>query len=134
MNKCLMTIKTMVINNKIWSLHKVWIQNDVLRQTAVFQHNEKSCVKEQWPKKLLFQKFWHTVMICNLRPKKGGIYLSSWNHDRLLSQQRTTKLNMYSVFGEQMKSLSSKQSKLNFWNRLHPTFAFLCRLLTQTAT
>ena len=32
-----------------------------------------------------------------------------------------TKLNMLSVFGEQIKSLCSQQSKLNFWNRLHPT-------------
>ena len=45
-----------------------------------------------------------------------------------------TKLSMYSVFGEQIKSLSSNQSKLNFWNRLHPKFALLCRFLTQTAT
>ena len=45
-----------------------------------------------------------------------------------------TKLNMFSVLDEQIKSLSSKQSKLNFWNRLNPKFAFLCRLLTQTAT
>ena len=45
-----------------------------------------------------------------------------------------TKLNMFSDFGEQIKSLSSKQSTLNFWNRLNPKFSFLCRLLTQTAT
>ena len=45
-----------------------------------------------------------------------------------------TKLNMFLVFGEQIKSLSSKQSKLNFLNRLHPIIVFLCSLLTQTAT
>ena len=28
-----------------------------------------------------------------------------------------TNLNMFSVVGEQIKSLSSKQSKLNFWNQ-----------------
>ena len=39
-----------------------------------------------------------------------------------------------SVFGAKIKSLSSKQSKLNFWNRLHPKKCILCRLLTQTAT
>ena len=45
-----------------------------------------------------------------------------------------TNLNMFSVFGEKFKSLSSIQSKLNFWNRLHPIIAFFGRLLTQTAT
>ena len=35
-----------------------------------------------------------------------------------------TKLNMFSVVGEQIRSLSSKQSKLNFWNQLHPKIAF----------
>ena len=45
-----------------------------------------------------------------------------------------TKLNMFSVFGEHIKSLSSKQSNLNFWNRLNPKIAFLCHFLTQTAT
>ena len=37
-----------------------------------------------------------------------------------------TNLNMFSVVGEQIRSLSSKQSKLNFWNQLHPKIAFLC--------
>ena len=69
----------------------------------------KSCVKEQWPKKSLFHIFWLEVMICDL-------------------------LNMFSDLCEQFKSLSSKQSKLNFWNRLHPKIAFLGHFLTQTAT
>ena len=43
-------------------------------------------------------------------------------------------LNMFSVVGEQIRSLTSKQSKLNFWNQLHPKIAFLCRFWTQTAT
>ena len=30
-----------------------------------------------------------------------------------------TNFNMFSVFGEQIRSLSSKQSKLNCWNQLH---------------
>ena len=38
-----------------------------------------------------------------------------------------TNLSMFSVYGEQIRSLSSKQSKLNFWNQLHPKIAFLCR-------
>jgi hypothetical protein len=42
-----------------------------------------------------------------------------------------TIVNMFSVVGEQIRSLSSKQSKLNFWNRLHPKIAFLCRFWTQ---
>ena len=41
---------------------------------------------------------------------------------------------MISVYGEQTRSLCSKQSKLNFWNQLHPKIVFLCRLLTKTAT
>ena len=45
-----------------------------------------------------------------------------------------TNLNMFSVVDKQIRSLSSKQSKLNFWNLLHPQFAFLGHLLTQTAT
>ena len=43
-----------------------------------------------------------------------------------------TNVNMFSVVGEQIRSLSSIQSKLNFWNRLHPKIAFLCRFWTQT--
>ena len=45
-----------------------------------------------------------------------------------------TKLHMFSVFGEPIMSLCSKQSKLNFWNRLHPKIAFVCRFLTQKVT
>ena len=45
-----------------------------------------------------------------------------------------TNLNMFSVVDEQIRSLSSKQSKLNFWNQLHPKIALLCRFWTQTAT
>ena len=39
------------------------------------------------------------------------------------------KLNMFSVFVEQIK-----QSKMKFWNQLHPKMVFLCQLLMQTAT
>ena len=45
-----------------------------------------------------------------------------------------TSLNVFSVFGEQIKSKSSKQSKLNFWNGLQPKMTFFCSLLTQTVT
>ena len=45
-----------------------------------------------------------------------------------------TNLNMFSVCGEQIRSLSSKQSKLNFWNQLHPKIVFVCRFWTKTAT
>lgn len=45
-----------------------------------------------------------------------------------------TNLNMFSVVDKQIRSLSSKQSKLNFWNQLHPKIALLCRFWTQTAT
>ena len=81
----------------------------------------KKCAKEQWPKK-------------SHHDDEGGIYLGPWNHDRWLSWQRTHKFEYISVVGEQIRSLSSKQPKLNFWNQLHPKIAFLCRTLTQTAT
>ena len=61
--------------------------------------------------------------------KKSGIYLGLWNPDR-----RNTKLNMIPVFGEKIKTLSSKQPKLNRTHWLHPKIAFVCRLLTQTTT
>ena len=51
-----------------------------------------SCVKEQWLKKLLFQKFWFNVMICDLRPNKFWIYLSLWHPEIWLSPQRTHKV------------------------------------------
>ena len=67
-------------------------------------------------------------------PKEGGIYLSPWNHARWLSLQRTHKAEY--IFSSWWKNpeLFSNQSKFNFWNQQNPTFAFVCRLLTQTAT
>ena len=73
-------------------------------------------------------------MICALRQKRGG-YI--WVPQNLITEQvhkEHTKLNMWTVFGEQIMGGSSKQTKLNFWNRLYPKTAFLCRFLTQTAT
>ena len=84
----------------------------------------KSCVKEQWPKKSLFWNFWLNIMTFDSRPKKKVEYP--------LVPERHTNLNMF--FAEQIRSLSSKQSKLNFWNKLHPKIAFSCRFWTQTAT
>ena len=66
--------------------------------------------------------------------KEGGIYLSPWNYDRWLSPQRISKAEYVFSFWWKIKSSSSNQLKLNFWNWLHPKFAFLCCLLTQTAT
>ena len=40
-----------------------------------------------------------------------------------------TKLNMFSVLDEQIKSLSSEQSKLNFWNWLNNKFAIFMPFL-----
>ena len=60
-----------------------------------FSTSWKSWVKEQWTKKSLFWHFWLNIMICDSRPKEGGIYLGPWNHDRWLSQQRTHNLNMF---------------------------------------
>ena len=66
--------------------------------------------------------------------KKGEIYVGPQKHDKWLSQQKTHKFEYVSVVDEQIRSLSSKQSKLNFWNQLHPKIALLCRFWTQTAT
>ena len=45
--------------------------------------------------------------------KEVDIYLSPWNHVDDWVHKGHTKLNMFSVFGEQIKRLSSKPSKLN---------------------
>ena len=45
-----------------------------------------------------------------------------------------TKHNIFSVFGEPLRNLCSKESNFNFWNRLHQKIAFLCRFLTRTVT
>ena len=66
--------------------------------------------------------------------KEGRISYGLWNHDRWLSNKGHTNLNSFSVVGEQIRGLSSKQSKLNFWNQLHPKIALLCCFWTQTAT
>ena len=80
------------------------------------------------------KKIYLTSWFVTQGQKEGGIYLGTWNQDRWLSQQRTHKFEYVFVVGEQIRSLSSIQSKLNFWNQLHPKIAFLCRFLTQTAT
>ena len=92
-------------------------------------------IEEQWPKKSLFWNFWLNVMICDSRPKRAWnihrspeIMIDDWVN------KGHTNLNMFSVVGEQIRSLSSKQSKFKFWNRLHWKTAFLCRFLTQTVT
>ena len=44
--------------------------------------------------------------------KKGGIYLSPWNHDHdQLVHKGHTQLNMFAVLSEQIKRLSSNQSQ-----------------------
>ena len=45
----------------------------------------KSCVKEQLPKKSLYQQFWSIVMICYLRPKRG------WNKYESLKSWHMTE-------------------------------------------
>ena len=78
-----------------------------------FSTTWKSCVKEQWPKKSIFDL---TLWFVTRGQKEGGISFGPWNHDRWLSQQ--------------IRRWSSKQSKLTFWNQLHPEIAFLCRFWT----
>ena len=66
-----------VVHTKIF----VWPSQLLFCFLLSFSTSWKSCVKEQWPKKLLFQKCWHIVMICNLRSKKGWNifeFLKSW--------------------------------------------------------
>ena len=94
----------------------------------------KSCVKEYWPKKSLFQKCWPYVMICFFRPKRGwNIFesLKSWHITEFAKDKQSWICIQFLV--KKIKILNCNKSKLNFWNRLHPKFAFLCRLLTQTA-
>ena len=113
-----------VVHTKIF----VWPSRIFLVFSSIFFTAWKSCVKEQWPKKSPFSYFvtWG---------KKRVEYI--WvpeirTHYQLCKGQ--TKLNIYSVFGYQIKTLGNNQSNLNFWNRLHQKFVFLFRLLTQTAT
>ena len=84
-----------------------------------------SCVKGQW----LFHLFWLNVMICHLRQKRVNIF----EYLKLCQMTESAK-DIWSWICFQFLSLSSKQSKLNFWNWLNPKLAFLCRLLTQTPT
>ena len=100
-----------------------------------FSTSWKNGLKEQWPKKSLFWNFWLNVMICDSRPKKRVKY--TWVPKIMINDwvnKGHTNLNIFSVAGEQIRSLSSKQSKLNFWNQLHPKIALLCCFWTQTAT
>ena len=99
-----------------------------------FSTSWKSCVKEQWPKKSLYHifNFWHGLVLEAIQRVEYIWVPESMTNDWVCKGQ--TKLNMYSVFSEQIKSLSSNQSKWNFWNRLHPKVLFWCRLLTQTAS
>ena len=48
--------------------------------------------------------------------------------------KRHTKLKMFSVFGEKIKSLIDKPSKLIFWNQLHPKIVFVCHVMTSKTT
>ena len=63
--------------------------------------------------------------------KEVGIYLSPLNHDKWLSLHTNLNFLLLLFLVKKIKSLSSKQSKLNIWNRLHAKIAFLCRLWTQ---
>ena len=75
-----------------------------------FSTSWKSSVKEQWPERV--QYMWVPEIMTVGWVRKGH-----------------KKLNMFSVFVEQIK-----KSKTKFWNQLHPKTAFLCQLLTQKAT
>ena len=110
------------ISKSLYDLHKYF------RFCPQFFNIMKNCVKEQWPKNSPFRNCWLNVMICDSRPKKGGIYLSPWIPDIWLSPQRTHKVEyVSSFFVEKIKSLCSNQSKFNFWIRLHSKSALLCQ-------
>ena len=84
-----------------------------------FSESWKSCVKEQWPKKALFKAFDLTSWFVT-RGQKRVKYI--W-YPQIMTVDWVRKghmnLIMFSVFGEHIKRLISKQSKLNFRNRLH---------------
>ena len=42
-----------------------------------FSTSWKSCVKEQWPKKITFWNVWLNIMICDSRPNRGWKILRS---------------------------------------------------------
>ena len=118
------------IPNPLYDLHKYF--GFLLN----FSISWKSCEKEQWPKKYFFSSIFLTY--CQdllVQVNKRVEYI--WVHKIMTNDwvcKGPTNLNMFSLFGEQIKSLSSYQSKLSFGNQIHPNFAFLGRLLTQTAT
>ena len=62
---------------------------NILGFLANFTISWKCCVKEQWPKKSLFEIFYLMSWFVTQSQKESGIYLGPWNHDRWLSQQRT---------------------------------------------
>ena len=100
-----------------------------------FSTSWTSFVKEQWPKKSLFWHFWLYVIIFESMPKWGWINLRSLKSYLMTNSTRDTQIWIcFFVVGEQFRSLSSNQSKLNFWNQLHTKIALLCRSWTQTAT
>ena len=70
-----------VVHTKI----SLWASRMFLVFSSILQQKWKICVKEHWPKKLLFQKFWLNTMICYLRPKKR------WNIFESLKLSQMTK-------------------------------------------
>ena len=99
-----------------------------------FSTSWKSCIKEQWPKKSRFfyilTKFHDLWLKAKKRveyTKVPEIMIDDWVN------KGHTNLNMCSVFGKQIRRLSSKLPKLSFCNQLHPKTKFLCCFWTPTA-
>ena len=102
--------------------------------SSTFQHHEKFVEKSNDLRNHFFEIFDLTSCFVTQGQKEGGISFGHWNLDRWLSQQRTHKFEYVFCCWWTNQELKQKQSKLNFWNQLHPKIAFLCCFWTQTAT
>ena len=77
-----------------------------------FSTSWKSCVKEHWPKKSLFQKCWFIVMIYDSRPTRGQEYIwvpeiiiDDWVHKGHMSlgAGRTSLLRLLRQLGNHLR-------------------------------
>ena len=115
-----------LVHTKIY----LWPKNFFLVFFSIFQHHEKVVLKSNDMRNHFFPFF-----DLSLEAKKRVEFIwvpEIMPDDRARKGQ--TKLNMFSILDEQIKSISNKQAKLNFCNRPNWKFACLCRSLTQTAT
>ena len=94
-----------------------------------FSTSQKKCKKSNNLRIHFFDFFSLASWFVTWGQKEGGIYLGIKIYDK-----GRTKFNIFSVFGEKIRSLISKKSKFYFWKSLQSKIAFLCHLVTPTAT